>query len=197
MAKVITGIQWGESCVERDIKDSRIRTKVTAFGDEERIGMIKAFTTHSGKGGFPTEQFGKVATRMGELDKEHDLEAEGQKRYGWLDLVMVKKVISEQRLTSLVIEQIDTIGEIGYITPILLCKMYERNHTFCKEVPDDIENCKPSYETFIGGWDTEKCRTWKDVHSRAKRYIEHIEKYVGIPVRYIGIGSKLIPKPQN
>ena len=45
------------------------------------------------------------------------------------------------------------------------------------------------YET-LKGWehDITGCRKWKDLPEQARRYVEFVEKDLGIPVRWIGVG---------
>lgn len=188
MAKVITKLQWGEEKTELELTNFPGNKKMRAIGDEERIGIVKAYTTRKGKGGFPTEQKNKIGEKICELEGKDNKENGVSYRYGWLDLVMLKDAVAKYEITGLVIDGLDIIGKIGYITPIEVCTTYVHNHIITKTVPTDVENCRPLYETFYGGWDIEKCKRWDNLSDRVKRYIKHIERYVGVPVRYIRFG---------
>lgn len=190
--KIITGIQWGEKPEEIELQDSRTKTKLEKICGNEVICEVKAYTTRTGKGGFPTEQNNKIGDKIRELGHEYDMTTGKPLRCGWLDLVMLKNQITDYDITSIAITGLDTIGQIGYIDSIQACTTYVHEGILTKSVPRDVENCRPLYETFFGGWDMSKCKSWKEIPDRTKRYIEHISRYVGVPVRYIKIGTRTI-----
>ena len=46
------------------------------------------------------------------------------------------------------------------------------------------------YETFKGNFgDISKIRNYDDLQESAKKYIERIEEFVGVPIKYIGVGA--------
>ena len=105
---------------------------------------------------------------------------------GWLDLVMVKDAAFINGLTSLCVNHIDTIGKLKEIK---VCTAYKYNGKEIDYIPMDRENCKPIYKTFKGDWDVSEVSTYEDLPKNAKDYIEFIESFTGIKVKYIGVGA--------
>lgn len=195
MVQIITGLDWGEKTQKREMEEGKLKTLIERTSENEVIGEIKAYTTRKGEGGFPTEEKNEIGEVIQQLGEEIDPITEESLRCGWLDLVMLKQRIKEYGITAIGITKLDVIGKVGHISEIKACKSYRhlRRHTIGKrEIPEDLEYCKPMYESFIGGWDIEGCKTWDSVSGRAKRYVEHIEKYLGVPVRYVKIGSRIL-----
>lgn len=109
-----------------------------------------------------------------------------QEDVGWLDLVMIKNACFICGLTSLCINHIDTIGKLEKIK---VCVAYEYKGEKIQYIPIDRENCKPIYEEF-DGWEIEKGITkYENLPNNAKKYIDFIENYTKIKVKYIGIGA--------
>ena len=52
----------------------------------------------------------------------------------------------------------------------------------------DTENCDPIYKSFVGGWNTSGCTSYASLPKAAKEFVEYVEEYTGVPVKYIGIG---------
>ena len=49
--------------------------------------------------------------------------------------------------------------------------------------------CKPVYKTFKGGWNTDGIIKYQDLPKNCRAYIEFIEEFVGVPIKYIGVGA--------
>ena len=54
-----------------------------------------------------------------------------------------------------------------------------------------LENVEVEYVSFEG-WKTpiSSCRTFDSLPENAKKYIKFIEDYLGVPVKYIGVGKE-------
>lgn len=53
-----------------------------------------------------------------------------------------------------------------------------------------LKECKPCYKEFDGNFgDISNCKTYEELPNNAKEYIEYIENYVGIPIKFIGTGA--------
>ena len=58
------------------------------------------------------------------------------------------------------------------------------------DLETDLLNSSPIYETFKGNFgDISKVRKYEDLPIDAKKYIERIEEFVGVPIKYIGVGE--------
>ncbi len=152
----------------------------------EVIGVIKAYTSRVGNGPFITEQKNEIGELIRQWGHEYGTTTGRPRRTGWLDLVMVKHTKNTSGLTSLCVNHMDTIGKFDQIK---VCVGYEYKGQMIEHVPIDKENCRPIYEELQGGWNTEGATTFEELPQAAQEYIQFIEKYTGVPVKYIGIGA--------
>ena len=79
------------------------------------------------------------------------------------------------------------------VPEIKVCVGYERNGKAVESFPASLEtlkDCKPVYETFPG-WteDISKCRTRAQLPSKARDYIEFIERKLGVEATWVGVGA--------
>ena len=153
---------------------------------DEVIGVMKAYCSRVGEGPFTTELLDETGDTIRELGHEYGTTTGRPRRCGWLDLVMVKNAKYINGLTSLCINHMDTIGKLPEIK---VCIGYMYNGKEINYVTIDRQNCTPIYKTFEGNWDTSNVSTYEELPEKAKRYIEFIEDYSGIPVKYIGVGA--------
>ncbi len=153
---------------------------------DEVIGVMKAYCSRVGEGPFTTELFDETGDKIRELGHEYGTTTGRPRRCGWLDLVMIKNARYINGLTSLCINHIDTIGKLPEIK---VCIGYKYHGKEISYVPIDRENCTPIYKTFEGNWNTENCATYEELPEKAKDYIEFIENYTGVNVKYIGVGA--------
>ena len=63
-------------------------------------------------------------------------------------------------------------------------------HTIPSRV-SDFERCKPIYEK-LPGWeeDVTNIKKYEDLPQNAKKYIEFIEKEIGVPIKMVSNGPK-------
>lgn len=159
---------------------------------DEIIGVMKAFTSAVGDGPFPTEMEYNDANAFrgtGEhIDDEFGARTGRSRRIGWPDLQLVKYAAIVNGFTSIAICKIDKLDTLDYIK---VCTGYKLNGQMIDYMPTSrlLEKVEPVY-TVIKGWksDTTKIRDYKDLPKEAKEYIELIENFVGVKVKYIGVG---------
>ena len=156
------------------------------------VGVMKAFTSAVGDGPFPTELFGKEADGFrgtGEkVDDEFGARTGRARRLGWLDLPIVKYAATINGFTSLAICKID---KLDVYDEIKVCYAYKLNGEVIDYMPTsrDLYKVEPVYAT-LKGWkkDTTSIRNYADLPVETKEYLAFIEKHVGVPVKYIGVG---------
>lgn len=153
---------------------------------DEVIGVMKAYCSRVGEGPFPTEQENEIGNQIRNLGHEYGTTTGRPRRCGWLDLVMIKNAAFINGLTNLCLNHIDTIGKLGEIK---VCIGYMYNGEKIEYVPMDRAKCQPIYKIFEGNWDTTNVKTYEDLPENAKKYIEFIEEYTGVKVKYIGVGA--------
>ena len=99
---------------------------------------------------------------------------------------MIKNAAFTNGLTSLCVNHIDTIGKLKEIK---VCVAYERYGEKIDYVPMNRDEWKPIYRTFEGDWDTDNAKTYEELPQNAKKYLEFIEEYTGVKVKYVGVGA--------
>ncbi|WP_094548704.1 adenylosuccinate synthase [Petroclostridium xylanilyticum] len=156
---------------------------------DECIGVVKAYTTRVGKGPFPTELFDEIGDQIREKGHEYGTTTGRPRRCGWFDAVIVKYAVRTSGLTSIVVNKIDTLGDIKKIK---ICVGYRKGNEIIKEFPpslEELELCEPIYEE-MDGWegDIGHIRRYEDLPENAKKYIERIEKLCDVRVGMIGVG---------
>ena len=98
---------------------------------------------------------------------------------------MIKNAAFTNGLTALCVNHIDTIGKLEEIK---VCVAYEKDGQKIDYVPMNREEWSPVYKVFEGNWNTDESTTYKDLPAN-KKYIEFIEEYTGVKVKYIGVGA--------
>ncbi|ANB12987.1 adenylosuccinate synthase [Sugiyamaella lignohabitans] len=152
-------------------------------------GVVKAYTTRVGAGPFPTEQLNEIGEHLQTVGAEFGVTTGRKRRCGWLDLVVLKFSTLINGYTSLNITKLDVLDQLPELK---VAVGYKHNGKELASFPADLsllEKVEVIYET-LPGWksDTSKCRTFSDLPENAKKYVEYIEKFLNVPVEWIGVG---------
>lgn len=155
------------------------------------LGVMKAYTSRVGAGPFVTEQPNEIGDKIREYGHEYGTTTGRPRRCGWLDLVMIKYAARINGLTGLCINHMDTVGKLDSIK---LCVDYKVNGKIIDYYPSNLKElgrCEPVYEEFESWKDSDisKVKRFEMLPESAKRYIRRIEQIVGVPIKYIGVGS--------
>jgi adenylosuccinate synthase len=158
------------------------------------VGVAKAYCSRVGAGPFITKQTGEIGEIIRKLGHEYGTTTGRPRDTGWLDLVHLKEAVMLSSVTEIVLNHIDTIGEIGLRVDggILVCFAYaeQNGEPPIQHVPLNIERYLPLYERFEGWRIPDNAKTYEDLPEACRKYIEYIENYIGVPVTYIGIGPE-------
>lgn len=172
------------------------------------IGVDKAYNSRVGNGPFPTElpasidKNGNVIENVTPLEgdiirdlgHEYGTTTKRPRRCGWMDCPILRSAKYECGIDYLCLNHLDTLGEIGLkLGYIKICTSYKYKNQIINHYPDDInlsnEIPEPIYETLNGGWKIDSsCKDYSQLPVLAKQFIEIVEKYSGIPVKYLGTG---------
>jgi adenylosuccinate synthase len=155
------------------------------------LGVIKAYTTRVGSGPLPSEIDGELGERLRDLGGEYGATTGRPRRCGWFDAVVARYSARVNGLTGLALTKLDvldTFAEIQIVTG------YQTAEGRLEEFPDDLailEDARPILET-VPGWEsaTEDIRRIEDLPEQARAYIARIEELTGVPVEYVGVGTK-------
>ncbi len=154
------------------------------------IGVAKAYTTRVGKGPFPTELNDEIGDTIRNKGGEFGTTTGRPRRTGWFDAVIVRHSVRVNGLSKLAINKLDTLSGIG---DLKVCVAYEKpDGSVVKDFPptlEELEGCKPIYETLKGfGDDISECKTFADLPRACKTYIERLEELCGCKIAMIGNG---------
>ncbi|HSV31888.1 MAG TPA: adenylosuccinate synthase [Atribacteraceae bacterium] len=160
-------------------------------GVSEVIGICKAYTTRVGAGPFPTELGGEPGTLLRERGGEYGATTGRPRRCGWLDGVVLNYAIRVNGISSLVITKLDVLGGLRTVK---VCTAYRIGQELLNIFPSDVSLLsayEPVYTEF-SGWeeDLSSVRRFSDLPVNARRYVEFIEEYSGIPVGIVSVGPE-------
>ena len=152
-------------------------------------GVLKAYSTRVGSGGFPTELHDELGEELRRVGGEDGATTGRPRRCGWLDLVIVNHSIGLNGLGGIALTKLDVLTGIS---PIKICTSYKLAGKTIRTVPSDVndlEKITPIYRE-MKGWDKpiSECRTFEDLPKNAKDYVETVQHLTGIPVTLISVG---------
>jgi adenylosuccinate synthase len=153
------------------------------------IGIVKAYTTRVGEGPFPTELFDETGKEIAKIGVEFGATTGRPRRCGWLDLVALKYAVIINGVTEIALTKSDVLDTFGEIK---LCTDYELDNNIINTFPSNpfvLQNVKPVYKTFKG-WNKSfnESSKYGDLPLEFKQYVEFIENYVGVKIKYISTG---------
>lgn len=156
------------------------------------VGVMKAFSSAVGAGPFPTEMGYEQADGFRgdgrKVDDEFGARTGRARRLGWLDLPVVKYAATVNGFTDIAICKIDKLDNYEEIK---VCTAYKLDGQEIDYMPPAyrLYDVEPVYVT-LKGWmqDTSKIRKYEELPKEAKEYIEYIQKFTGVNIKYIGVG---------
>jgi len=154
------------------------------------VGIAKVFQTRVGEGPFPTELFDHAAGLL-RGDGSHQWDEFGTttgrpRRVGWLDGVLLKKIVEMNNISRLALTKLDVLSGFDEVK---ICVGYAKSSKISPLVLDNP--VEPVYRTFKG-WKQEIMQTtrWDDLPAEAREYVTFIQEYVGVPVKWISVGPE-------
>jgi adenylosuccinate synthase len=157
------------------------------------LGITKAYCTRVGGGPFPTELQWQVpgtpGYHMSTVGAETGVTTGRSRRCGWFDAALLKRSAQVNGLSGLCITKLDVLDGLS---ELLLCTGYELDGELVDILPmgaDDIERCKPIYET-IAGWSdsTVGVTRFEKLPTNARLYLQRIEQVTGVPIHMVSTG---------
>jgi len=157
----------------------------------ETIGVVKAYTTRVGWGAFKTEDTEEIGTKLQEIGREWGTSTGRRRRCGWLDLVVVSYSNSINYYTSLNLTKLDVLDTFETIK---IAIAYKVDGQELDSYPADLEILERAEVVYheMPGWQTPttNAKSYYDLPKKARDYVEYIEKFVGVKVKYIGTGPE-------
>lgn len=155
------------------------------------VTVVKAYSSAVGAGEFVSEIFGEEADelrRRGGDGGEFGATTGRPRRMGWFDAVASSYGCRIQGATEVVLTVLDVLG---YLDEIPVCVGYEIDGKVTKEFPTTagLKKAKPVYEV-LPGWKEEirGITEYDKLPENCRRYIEFIEKQLGVPVKMVSNG---------
>ena len=160
---------------------------------KEVIAVVKAYSSCVGAGPFVSEIFGEEASQLRERGGdagEYGATTGRPRRMGWFDAVATRYGCTVQGATCLALTLLDVLG---YLDEIPICVSYEIDGDITDTFPVTplLSKAKPVYK-MLPGWkcDISKIRRYEDLPCNARRYVELIEDFIGIPIKMISNGPR-------
>ncbi|MEO1055655.1 MAG: adenylosuccinate synthase [Actinomycetota bacterium] len=155
------------------------------------VGITKAYTTRVGAGPFPTELLDADGDRLVDIGREFGTVTGRRRRAGWLDCVMLRHAVRLNSLTELSLTKLDILDGFEQVQ---ICTGYRLDGVEVTGYPDRsdlLARVEPVYES-LTGWETSltTAREPGELPTEARRFIEVVEREVGIPVRVVGVGAE-------
>lgn len=154
------------------------------------LGITKAYCTRVGGGPFPTEldweKPGTVGYHLSTVGAEKGVTTGRSRRCGWFDAALLKRSAQVNGLSGLCITKLDVLDGIDELK---LCTGYELDGHITDILPmgaEEIERCKPIYET-MPGWSqsTVGVTEYDKLPAAAQKYLHRIEEVTGVPIDMI------------
>lgn len=156
------------------------------------IGVSKVYSTRVGNGPFPTEIFDThINQYLCKIGKEFGTTTGRKRRIGWLDLVLLKKMILINSLSGLCLTKIDILDNLSEIKVCIkyINKNSNKEISFYPSTFKDWKNIIPVYKIFKG-WNqsTKGITLFIDLPIEAQNYINFIASFLKISIDIISTG---------
>ncbi len=158
------------------------------------VTVVKAYSSAVGAGEFVSEILDE--TEAEELRKhggdggEYGATTGRPRRMGWFDAVASRYGCEIQGATDVVLTVLDVLG---YLDELPVCVGYEIDGKVTKDFPvtAKLAKAKPVY-TVLPGWDCDisGIKEYEKLPENCRKYIEFIEKELGVPVTMVSNGPK-------
>ena len=154
------------------------------------LGIVKAYTTRVGTGPFPTELIDGVGAALAKRGNEFGSVTGRPRRCGWLDIPALRRSFQLNGVNGQCITKLDVLDGLPEIR---VCTRYTIGDESAELMPtgaDDVERCKPIYET-LPGWNesTVGAKSFAALPDAARAYLERIEVLTGVPIAMVSTGA--------
>lgn len=150
------------------------------------MGIFKAYTTRVGSGPFPTELLDETGQKIREQGAEFGSTTGRPRRCGWLDLVALNYAVMINGVTDLMMMKSDVLSGFD---DLQLCTSYLQNNSSLSELPMDLAQVVPQYDT-LPGWNTDLTNMTKanQIPPQLLGYIRFIEQFTSTPISLVSVG---------
>ena len=155
------------------------------------IGVAKAYVTRVGEGPFPTEIPEPEQSMVRELGHEYGTVTGRERRCGWLDVVALRYAVRVNGIDQLALTKLDVLSAFAELPVCVRYRLRDGSET--ADFPahqSDFHAARPVYET-LPGWQEplDACGAMHDLPDAARRYVEFVERALGVEVTLVGTGA--------
>ncbi len=154
--------------------------------------VTKAYSSSVGGGVFVSEildpEKAEELRKRGGDKGEYGATTGRPRRVGWFDCVATRYGMRVQGATEAALTVLDALG---YLDEIPVCVGYELDGKEIQTFPTTpkLSRCKPVFKT-LPGWkcDIRGIRNYEELPENCRRYVEFIEKEIGVPIKMVSNG---------
>jgi adenylosuccinate synthase len=165
---------------------------------ERVIGIAKAYCTRVGEGPFPSEDHGADGVKIREAGNEYGATTGRPRRCGWFDVPQMRFSLALNGADGWIMTNLDVLDSFDEIK---LGTAYRVGTELVREWPGastNLSDVEVHYEV-ARGWKTDitGVRRYEDLPALARRYVEWVEKQVGVPIVMLSVGpdrEQIIPR---
>jgi adenylosuccinate synthase len=155
---------------------------------KEVFGVSKAYCTRVGSGPFPTELNDETGELIRKTGSEFGATTGRPRRCGWIDLVALQFACMINGVTQIIMTKADILDNLDELK---VCNSYLVNGEEKNYIPFQMNkvNIEPVYKSFEG-WKTDitAMHDFSELPQQMKNYIEYLNKFLKVPVKYISNG---------
>ena len=155
---------------------------------KEVFGVSKAYCTRVGSGPFPTELHDETGELIRKTGSEFGATTGRPRRCGWIDLVALNFACMINGVTQIIMTKSDILDNLDELK---VCNAYNINGEEKSYVPFQMNKVAidPVYKSFEG-WkkDISQMTNYDELPQQMKNYINYLNDFLGIPVKYISNG---------
>jgi adenylosuccinate synthase len=134
---------------------------------------------------------GEDGDHLRKLGNEFGATTGRARRCGWFDVPILRSAKRLNGLTSIALTRLDTLDTMERLK---VCTSYEYRGERLDQFPSDLEilaDCQPIYEE-IEGWrsPTAHIRSYRQLPSLARDYVELLVEKIGLPASLISVGPE-------
>jgi adenylosuccinate synthase len=158
---------------------------------DDLIGVVKAYMTRVGAGPFPTELSDELGERLADAGGEFGSTTGRPRRCGWFDVPMTKYSIMINGFDSVNLTKLDVLDDFDEIKVAVGYKLDGKELETLPALLEDLGRVEVEYET-LPGWKEplQDVTSWDDLPENAKSYVLRLEKLIGCPIKYVGVGMR-------
>ena len=155
---------------------------------KEVFGVSKAYCTRVGSGPFPTELHDETGEQIRKTGNEFGSTTGRPRRCGWVDLIALQFACMINGVTQIIMTKADILDNLAELK---VCNGYKINGEEKSYVPFQMNRVaiEPQYKIFKG-WqkDISAITDFNQLPVEMKNYINYLNEFLGVPVKYISNG---------